>query len=86
MVFTWMDLLLYVALRRQIFKQKKGWPTEAKFLVWLRYDAGTILETMPKLGYDHHTAFSEKQQGTGTMMYLNTPSSSLCFAHRHLTI
>jgi hypothetical protein len=37
--------------------------TEAKFLVWLRYDAGTILETMPKLGYDHRTAFSEKQQG-----------------------
>jgi hypothetical protein len=38
-------------------------PTEAAFLVFLRYDAGTILETMPKLGYDHRTAFSEKQQG-----------------------
>jgi hypothetical protein len=36
---------------------------EAKFLVWLRYDAGMILETMPKIGYDHRTAFSEKQQG-----------------------
>jgi hypothetical protein len=36
---------------------------EAAFLVFLRYDAGTILETMPKLGYDHRTAFSEKQQG-----------------------
>jgi hypothetical protein len=36
---------------------------EAAFLVFLRYDAGTILKTMPKLGYDHRTAFLEKQQG-----------------------
>jgi hypothetical protein len=34
---------------------------EAAFLVCLRYDAGTILETMPKVGDDHRTAFSEKQ-------------------------
>jgi hypothetical protein len=40
---------------------KLGYNPEAAFLVCLRYDAGTILETMPKVGDDHRTAFSEKQ-------------------------
>jgi hypothetical protein len=75
-------------LREILSVKSSPWlPPEAKFLVYLRYDAGTIYETMPKLGYDHRTAFSEKQQGRWcTWRPHPLPYVSLCFALRHLTI
>jgi hypothetical protein len=53
--------LLYGCGASFVQKWSMPWISEAAFLVCLRYDAGTILETMPKVGDDHRTAFSEKQ-------------------------